>query len=472
MSWTQKTWRQPKDLKWVTSGCLDDNLEPLFEDLPCEVYLSSKYHSSVQSFLQQLDVKTIDWRDMMNRIEADLDRSTSRMKASSTGESWHNRSAKLLMPPLKNNWSIGNEIKDLLLIPLQDGSWTSSKKGAVYYPDNNGVPVPTDLGIRLVDRKSLQIASRKELFTILGLEHCVPKNVITGIVKRYYTRVDLACSVAHIRYLYWNLPENSRLLNFMIDLKDQNGDSVYRRYPTIDLKNSIVDDMYFDTDGQYEVRSILSVGQESDASLVEPFEIHLLHTRYEKIADRKVTRHGLTWEQWLEAYADVRRVPRLVNSRDPKKLSNLFQHIVQYHKDKIIGTLNAHWSNYKNLMSEEIVQVLRETTVPCENLTETPLERAYLPVPDLKELARDLGVNDALPFVKLPSELKDEHPGQWVFLHRFGLGHEANLDFYLDTLTELVDNNCDSSTKAKADLFKVYCSIEEHAQGADRERLW
>lgn len=280
---SETKWKRPDQLRWFGQNFLDDDEEPLFEDLPEEIYLSSGYNRAKDKpSFDKLYIKMMDWGKALARIQADLMRSNSRMKAPATNVSWHNRTAKMLMTPFEKDFPVKKDILNLQMIPLQNGSWTSSNQGPIYHPDNNGTPVPTDLSIRLIDRKALQTPSRMALFSRLGLKYCDPEDVRKKIIGRYYSynNVNIAFSAAHVRYLYWNLPEANRMLDPMIFLMDKNCKPVYRRFVTIGQSNPIVDDMYFDTDEEYGVNTLLSRIAKDFTVGIPEYELHLLHPEY------------------------------------------------------------------------------------------------------------------------------------------------------------------------------------------------
>ncbi len=125
-----KAWKRPSQLKWLSRDCLDDRSEPVFEGLPEEICLSPRYRWSDKSSFDKLDVKNVSIEDTLNRVRADLTRPISRMKASTTSGSWHHWSASLLILPFpKNLVAPKSDVRKLQIIPLQNGSRTSSNEG-------------------------------------------------------------------------------------------------------------------------------------------------------------------------------------------------------------------------------------------------------------------------------------------------------------------------------------------------------
>ena len=464
--------KRPSQLKRLVNGYLDQYGEPLFKDLSDELYLSPKYQ---QKALDQLGVQVLDWGDILARIRADLEDSSSRMKSAVTDDVWHTRAAELLMIPLPRNFSLADDIRRLRLVPLQNGQWISINAGSIYYPDNDRITIPTDLGLRLVESKALTNTSRKKLFSELGVRECIPKDVVKLILSKYHkwNKASLQSSISDLRYLYWNLPKDEFGLDKFVYLKDHDEISVFRTWPTFGI-DLVKDDLYFELDDEYGVKQLskpTSYSYGGHEIMAAGFPVHFINSAYLEVVSPEARRHGLSWEDWLEKFADTRRIPPLVRSAKPPKLSDFFLYIVEKRKDRFLGTLKAHWSSYNGLITPEIVTELSKARVHCEHVVDMPLESTYLPLPKLKELCRELGADRKLPFLQLPVELNEESGQEWAFLRKFHVGFEANLDFYLDVLRQIVCGKPVLSEELIGCLFRVYEAIEEHSKVADYERV-
>lgn len=453
--------KRPKDIRYLPPNYLDQYGEPLFGDLANEIYLSSEYKSFGK--LKELGVRSISYVDIFVRIRADAKRSNPKITASTGDEDWHTRVAKLLIRAFEQDTAkIMHLLRGLEIIPLQDGRLISSLQVPIYYPDNRGVPVPTDLNLRLVELSATQNQDRHKLFSKLGVEHCVPERVIDLIIGRYRElgRVSLECSIAHLRYMYWHLRTDETCLDNRIFLRDQNNQAVYRQ--SLSFGSSVyVDDVYFESDDEYGIQRLLSRGS--------PLLIHFIHPAYLKAVADSARQGNRSWKCWLEEVAGVRRIPRLVGSSYPCTLSKVFLHIVQFCPEKLIGTLQAHWSHYSSLMKPEIVAALANTPVPCENLGMSSLKVTYLPLPDLKDKGKQFGAERLLPFLQLPAQLTKDSEQCWKFLEIFKVGMEADIRFYLDVLQYLVRGN--PATEYREGLFEVYKSIEAHSRASDYDAV-
>lgn len=386
--------KRPDQLKRVPSYCLGEAGNPLFKDLPDEVYLHSEYDLSDFELLHEiLSVKELSFSDVSLRVRANFDSPYSRWKSSTASHAWISRSAAMLLRSFhtQNNAPEIIGLKALPLIPLQDGSWVSSTSIPLFFPASRGVLVATDLGFPLVDPQALDNPVRQTLFTKFGVRDCVPENVITLILEKYnrWSDFSLDSSVSHLRYLYWHLPEDRRDLAKTVYLKDQISRPVYRSSITPGkkvMKDIIEDDLYFDTDGIYDAKR-LSMPLRFGSKLCPGFNLHYINQAYIDAVSSHVLRCGLSWEHWLER-SGVRRTPRLVKWSAPVTLSNFADYILKWRNEDLVGTLKAHWDTYKRWDSLDedtrpVIDALREAAVLCKDGTDAPLHTTYLPLPKL-----------------------------------------------------------------------------------------
>lgn len=482
LSRSGRCWKLPSQLKWVPPPYEDEHEVPLFDDLLDELYLSRFYKSGDKSTLGTLGVKDLIMEDMLPRITADLHSPKSKYKSSTTRESWHNRTAELLIQPFEKDQPIKNNIRSLPLIPLITGEWVSISaqpaafgfgaidRAEIYYPiSETGVSVPTDIGLSLLDLEAYMNTSRKTLFSKLGVKYCDPGKVIHRITNCYskWNRVKLRSSVEHMRYLYWHLPKGLSL-DVRIYLKDQAYVPVYRKFVTLGKPDLIVDDLYLETEQDYGMKSLLKQVTDGEKNTAPSFPVHFINKAYLDAVRPEARQFSLSWIEWLETVAGVRSVPRLVDSKDPMKLSRIFQHIVSNQPSKLVGTLKTYWPDYQNLMQEKIIKALSEAEVRCENVGDTPLWETYLPTVELKQRASDLGLSHKVPFIELPYALRHDL-ADWQFLNLFHVGYEADLGFYLDAL-RFFDSDL-MEGKEIPSLLAVYSEIERHSKVDEYDRI-
>ena len=313
-------------------------------------------------------------------------------------------------------------------------------------------------------------ASRKTLFSKFGVKYCDPGQVIQCITNCYShgNNVKLMSSVAHMRYLYWHLPEDEKSLDVRSYLKDQADVPVYRRFVTLGIPDLIVDDIYLETEQDYGVKNLSKQVTDGERIIAPSFPVHFIHNTYLDVVPPEARRFNLSWKEWLEKVASIRSVPRLTDPKDPLKLSRIFQHIVSNRPTELVGTLKTYWTDYQNLMSEGIIQALSEAKVPCEIVEDTPLWETYLPTAELKQRTSDLGLSQTVPFIKLPYALSHDL-ADWQFLELFHVGCEADLVFYLGALY-FFDSDLMNGTEIQ-NLLAVYREIERHSKVDDYDQV-
>ena len=469
-----KSWKRPSQLRRLTPEALDDDQKPLFPDLSDELYLSNGYCSCEEAAFTMLGIHYTTIDELLLRVMDDLIDRSSKMKSPMTSKSWHERSANLLLSPFKNN-QLGQSrlIESLSLIPLRDGSWVSSIIGKVFYPEDGLVPVPTDLGIRLVDLRALEVPSRKALFSKLGVRIPESQGVIKLIIGKYktYNAVDLHHSIEHLRYLYWKLPKNQKSLERSIYIKNQANQPVYRAFLTFGKEDLIVDDLYFESDDEYGASRLLMELQNGEDVIAPGFHVNFINKAYLEAVSSKARHNDTSWKDWLAKFPEIRSIPRLVSKGDDTKLSKIFSYILDWRKDRVIGTLKAHWNSYHQLMNEKILQLLSEASVPCNGVADTPLAETYMPLSNLKDTCTKLGVESAVPILELPTGLNEKSLAEWDFLKTLHVRYKADLDFYIHVLHCLRSSVETLSEREQDSLFTVYEEIERHSREEDYPRL-
>ena len=140
-------------------------------------------------------------------------------------ENWHTRVAKMfsgvLSPRVDLLWK---QIKTLELIPLQGSTpvsenvkpithWVTAENMPIYFPNTRHTPIPSDLGLALVEQTAASNKERKILFSQPGVVNASSSDIVSLIIKRYASpsRCAMDQNIAHLQYLYKNLPHETRL---------------------------------------------------------------------------------------------------------------------------------------------------------------------------------------------------------------------------------------------------------------------
>ena len=400
------------------------------------MYLSKLYHCSDFTVLRDtLSVETISADDIIERLRADLGGPDSFIKGGTKSADWHTRSASLLRKLYDMSNSLSLQVRSLAIIPLQDGSWISGES-SIYYPSSYRVPIPMDLGLRLVDKAASENTARRQLFTKLGARDLAPSSVVKLILGKYNKHNTVTCeqSIAHLRYLYYFGSEKQEALDKRICIFDEKDHPIYRAFVTFG-KVITVDDLYFETDDEFEVKELCKRPLSSCGKYDYFYPVLFIHPSYLSAVPATARVHDQSWMSWLHLVAEVRRVPRLTPACDPKRLSPIAEAIIKNSSTKIVGWLHEYWkSHYDDIATPEVVSTLQSARVSCQKpFSDTEmLCNTFLPTNELKDICSRLAFRSSpVPFLDLPPSLHKPDYGHLHFLSLFGVEFKPCLSFYL-----------------------------------------
>ena len=434
-------------LKIVPSDLRGSYGEPLVPDLleEEEMYLDRKYGTREHDALPKLKafgLRAMSTHDCIERIGRDAMSSTSKMK--SADDDWHERIARILLGVFEKSY-----LKTLPLIPLGGQRWTSITDGAVFFPDTNGMPIPWDLGLRLIEPKAIRNATRKTLFTKLGAVDADKDPVRKLILEKHRRRWDeitLKSSVNHLGYLYWTRPPPPVSLLGSPSLRLRKS-SPLRLFNDFNVSVDGDHDLYFETDEEYGAKEFLRLAREENPPKdSHSFGSFINHEYLNSVSRQTNDAVSTSFEDWLALDVQVLQRPRLAGPKDPSQLSKLFLFIIEKHPEKILGTLKAHWDIYKVLMEAHptLKQKISDVMVPSTNIGERELRRTFSPLRELEARCSEFLELQIFPFLTFNDTSSVE---EWKFLKIFDVGVENNTNFCLEILRRFKENQTPFSYK-------------------------
>ena len=442
---------KPSHLEKLSERFLAEDGSPLLPDLVgAEIYLSPKYLEADFQILKRLGTKFLQWTKFIDRLDADLRRAFGcHWKTFKHNADWRTRICKVLLTAIAKP-DQQRRLRSLALIPLYNGRWISSASGTkIYFPKTDGVSIPVDLGLDLVCPMAAENVAWTDLHLALGVMSCPQESVISSIYRRYNAasleNFTLSNAVAHIRYLYWFLPKDHSILPSQVRLVNQHG-SLLRKYQYL----------YFPEEkDDYSPCKLFKQDEQ-----LPGLPVHYLHGDYLKAVDPEIIRNDWAWMSWLEEIVGVRRIPELF-TEPYLGLSKEFRYIIDYRSDKLLGTLKRGWDSYSPEIKIFVEKDLLKSIVLLENGRKMALECTFLPLPKLKQIATELCIADAFPFIAISEVLRDEERLNWTFVQDLGVGIEENLDFYLSALETLKTNQTMLSVvSARNQLTRIYKNIQ------------
>jgi hypothetical protein len=225
-TWERRIFKRPSELRRLIP-CTLHHGAPIFDDLPNEKYLAPEYGQ--HNVLEELGVGILDWSDILERLQADLMSSHSKMRSLSPNNEWHASCAALLLLAFDNAQTevTRQQIKQMAIIPLLDGQWTSSLQvltfggpRLTYFPSTDGVPIPEDLSLQLVEAGAASVPKRENLFGKLGVQNCAKEEVIQLIYFRHRMSTEGASHssipASHFEYLFYFGTSPNLLKNWLL----------------------------------------------------------------------------------------------------------------------------------------------------------------------------------------------------------------------------------------------------------------
>jgi hypothetical protein len=430
----------------------DSHGEPLVADLPernQEMYLDPKYGQkahNAHSKLKTLGLAVMRTKDFIERFGRDANSLSTRMK--SADDDWHERVAHILLAVLEGHHRKRKTyVRSLPLIPLGDHHWASTTDGDMYFPDTDGMPIPSDLKIKLVDPKAAANATRKQLFVGLGVTDAnaqLVRSLIMEKHKKSWDKITLEFSVKHLHYLYWT------------QTRDFDNFGLHKSVPfcLFNHQNVTVDgnhDLYFQRDDKYGIQEFLVPALKENPGS-EEFGSFINNKYFESPPPQK---YSLIFTIWVESMVGVLSAPRIQDPNHPSELSKIFRYIIINHPEKLLGTLKAHWSYYNcgtsPDMNSGITEKLSQVLIPCTNAGWQELRETFLPLKELETHCSQFVNPQIFPFLTLGGATSVE---AWKFLKILGVGVELNLDFYLEILLLLEESETSSPYRIYEEMQK------------------
>jgi len=464
-TWEKRKFKCPPQLRRLVSDMIHEET-PIFRDLPEEVYLAPEYNHRHYTTLAELGAVCSSWDEILPRISADLVNVNSYIKTRAPDQMWHEACARLLLSPFQCGYKhICLRIQKLPIIPLNNGrSWTGSpgvSPGGVrkiFFPDNDGIDIPNDISLNLVEKQAATSATRRDFFRKMGVEDCPKETVLSQIeATQKSTSLRTLEWASHSRYLFYFHPQPRSLTSWFYICANA---KITRVRPSVSL--------FFPSDREYDTEQLLP--KEYLASNSNGV-VALLDKNYFNLVPGTIRRQNLSWVEWLRRAAGAQYHPSLAErfGTGPSNdwvLSPVILAVLERRPEKFVGLLRAHWSEYKHYVSKVSTQLMG-CKVPCESGALLPLRTTYLPTIEIKARLHDLEVDSGFPLLRLPSVLDEANQQEWRFLEDIGVSYTIDNRFDEIVLRQMTASKFATTERA----VKVYRSMAERSTLQDKEKL-
>lgn len=405
--------------------------EPIFDDPVKDPFISPKYFGLPMIALLTYGLKIFSANRFLALLETDLHSPTPKMHEAKMTEGWHSALANLLCSWFDRGLSEADQLKDLPMIPLRDGKWTSATFGPVYLPMTKGIVVPESLDIRVIHPTAISNIARKRLYEHLGVSEAAVIMVRALIIKDFnslFRSQSPSHSQVCLHYLYLtHQPGISTTYELgRVEVVDGKG---HCRWPK-------VTDIYLPGRNRpFSPESLLAPNGAAPG-----FSVEFIHDIYMKNIPEKPVPDHPSWERWLLEFVGIREQLRLVN-RSGESLSETVMHIHQHRPELFLGLLRHLWGDASSEVREN--QILRRNIKAlsakdlCGVSYAISLTDTWLPFGNLRShVSLYMDYSKHFPFLKIDStNPADKFSVEWSFLAEcFGVKREENLVFYMEIL--------------------------------------
>ncbi|KAF2005669.1 hypothetical protein P154DRAFT_316257 [Amniculicola lignicola CBS 123094] len=508
-----QTWEErrqfkcPSSLERVIPLAIHEG-NPILKDFHETTYLAPEYAKKHHHALKALGVKGMSWGTLIDRLKEDL----SRLGKTPANDPWHEAFANLFIRVLQNPDCEADreELRELNIIPLNDGIWTSAFQVGpdgpddVYFPFTDGVAIPHDISLSLLERDAATNPKRNEFYKALGVKGLSASTVLCRIeithrrlheeipvhsLKRDINDVNSVELVpdysTHFAYLFRFGPLPGRILSWLW-------------VPTtaaLDIQCAS-ENLYFLSDGEYDTAQLLPRSFQDSANDVVKFI-------KPSVVDLKppFTRNdNCSYMDWLRKATGARHYPPLVTypENGSAMLSRVLLAVLKHSPQKFVSMLKVHWSEYKqDVTLSEVRAQLQKCKVPCESEEMIELERTYLPTPTIREALKQLSGASWIDLLKLPDVSHRNEPllgdngvqepphmtlarmsitpttshlsnmEDWYFLKELGVHTEPDLEFY----KRILEGQLNKGTLTTESINTIRSHAKETIHASDKEHI-
>ena len=434
----QRRFRRPNQVKRLRDCHLHGGL-PILPDLPDEIYLAPEYAARYDKCLEDLGVDIISWDDIVNRLQADLTRTTSKVRTIKGDDPWHVAFAELFLEAFAadDNITIQQRIRKLAIIPLsRPNQWTGAPgvgrggSDKIFFPYTKGTAIPETLSLRLLEKSATANIKRSKFYETLGIKRCSTATVCARIKELHCAVSAPWAPTDHLRYLFYRHHRIVGTTNWVwVPLTND-----------LSAKASSCE-LYFPSAGEFDTYQLLQTYT----------NVRYLSSALVTAVSPTVRVNDITWATWLARTTGARYHPPLMSELS---LSPSLKAVLIHAPKKFLSTLRSHWNEY-GTDAHLVSQQLRECEVPCATGSLVALRETYLPTVAVMGAIHDLGLPvSAIPVLTLPEGRLDESSYRsWRFLKDFGAASKPDLAFYMLAVQDPSDGDA-PDTKQIAEIYK------------------
>ena len=146
-------------------------------------YLSSKYPSWVIDATLSIGLSQLTPQEFLRDLNLAIAKDSKEFCTRSA--TWHSQLAEVLLK-FTADAELMSMLEDLSIIPLHDGSWTSSRGGSLFFSrSETSQEIPSGIKVLIVDSSADSDPNRRRIFTSLGVKSWEAPEICRLILKAH-----------------------------------------------------------------------------------------------------------------------------------------------------------------------------------------------------------------------------------------------------------------------------------------------
>ena len=211
---------QPSSLVYVVLNKYTDSSGQPFTLCPetAKKYLSIKYSTMSLGSMLALGVSKMDDQDFLEDLRTMIQTDGNSFRGKS--KTWHQELCKSLLP-LTQKSNLREDLMELPIIPLCDGTWTSACREPVFFPNElDPTKFPSSIGLPIIDPTIYEDYSRRTLLQALEITAINSTRLCTLIAETHASdsfhpeKITQAELISHVAYLFnssWQPPDTTKV---------------------------------------------------------------------------------------------------------------------------------------------------------------------------------------------------------------------------------------------------------------------
>jgi hypothetical protein len=443
-----------------------------------DIYVSAKYPLWVADAILALDARNLTAKDFLDHLQTMINKNRQEFRSRSL--QWHEELANALSSMLDEP-DLRNQVQQLCIVPLSDGTWTSADKESLLWPKNidfGGFDIQVIENMKFVDPAVEAQPSRLELFQRLGIKKADTTQLCEIIRKLHskpsfrpasFTRSQLISHAMFLCQASWAPAGNQPL-----DLWFETANGKYSKGSTLYVPCTETSPALLRVTERLHQRFELlhrDYDLASDGHGAACQKIEICNAQQNDAQDRLRTgRSGFI--EYLIKHCQLSMIPRLVtieqSDHDEFRLSDEFKYLTHVCPfSDLVEVLMDNWQSYSAwiepdvsaLMSskwrqsrERVIEAIRKTRLVVRDGRRLRLDETCLP-------ALDPLLDDTDTFLPVLGISGARNETVRTRLAHLGVRVTKDLDFYIHCLKSMRSS---STTPSPRTLAYIYEQIRPH----------